>query len=150
MITKETIDSFLSNKNIALFGASRNKSKFGNALLKTLKEKDYNVFLIHPNADNINGVQCYRDLDSVPVKISAALFNIKPAETEKMLRKAAEAGVKTVWMQQGSQSKDAIEFCRQNEISEVHGHCLLMYLEGEKLPHNIHRFFVHLFGKYPK
>ena len=58
-------------------------------------------------------------------------------------------GVKNIWMQQGSESENAIEFCNKNEINVIHGECILMFAEPVKSIHSFHRWVNKLIGKYP-
>lgn len=53
MTSKSLVENFLSQKNIAVVGVSRNTKKFGNTIYRSLKKKCYNVFSINPNAEKI-------------------------------------------------------------------------------------------------
>lgn len=68
MTTKSSVENFLSQKNIAVIGVSRNTKKFGNTIYRSLKKKGYNVFPINPNAEKIEGDNCYPDLLSLTQK----------------------------------------------------------------------------------
>ncbi len=50
MITKTSVENFLSQKNIDV---SRNPKKFGNTIYRSLKKKGYSVFPISPNAEKV-------------------------------------------------------------------------------------------------
>ena len=63
---------------------------------------------------------------------------------------ANEAGIKKIWMQQGSESPKAIKFCKENGIELVEGECIMMFSEPVKSIHKFHRGLNKLFGKYPK
>ena len=126
MTTKSSIENFLSQKNIAVIGVSRNRKKFVNTIYRSLKKKGYNVFPINPNAEKIEGDNCYPDLLSLPEKIDAVVINVPPEETEKVVLKVNKAGIKRVWLQQGSQSEKAINFSQENGIDCVSNECILM------------------------
>ncbi len=68
MITKASVENFLSQKNIAVVGVSRNTKNFGNTIYRSLKKKGYNVYPINPNAEKIEGDKCYPDLHSLTLK----------------------------------------------------------------------------------
>ena len=53
------IEDFVQSKRIAVMGASRDPRKFGNAIVIELKQKGYEVFLVHPEAKEISGQTCY-------------------------------------------------------------------------------------------
>ena len=75
---------------------------------------------------------------------------VPPAQTEAVVRAAAEAGIKRVWMQQGSQSPEAIRFCEEHGISVVRRECILMFTEPVTSIHRVHRGLWRLLGKLPR
>lgn len=150
MNSKIIVEKFLAQKNIAVVGVSRKKTKFGNAIYKELKQKNYQVYPINPNMDAFDGDTCYPDLLSLPEKVDAAVINVRPVQTEKVLREAKEAGINNVWLQQGSQSPDAIKFCEENEINCVSNECILMFAQPSAFIHRAHRWVWGVFGKLPQ
>ena len=149
MITKETIDDFLTQRTLALVGASRSGKKFGNAVLRELTAKGYRVLPVNPNAREIQGSRCYPSLRELPETVGGVVIVVPPAKTEEVVREAREAGIPRVWMQQGAESAGAIDFCRQNGMEEVHGQCILMFAPDAAFPHRAHRFIRGLFGRLP-
>ena len=51
-----------------------------------------------------------------------------PAQTEQLVRQAAQAGIRQVWLQQGSESPAVLQFCQQNGLETISGECLLHVL----------------------
>ncbi len=149
MTTRSAVDQFLSRKHIALAGASRSGKKFGNAIVKELGKKGYSFSLVHPEADEIAGQQCYSSLSDLPDDIESLLLVVPPEQTEKLVREAAAAGIRNVWMQQGSESTEAVDFCSENGINVVHGECILMFADPGGL-HKFHHWLWGLFGKLPE
>ncbi len=150
MNSKKIVEKFLAQKNIAVVGVSRKKTKFGNAIYKELKQKDYQVYPINPNMDVFEGDTCYPDLLSLPEKVDAVVINVPPVQTEKVVREAKEAGINKVWLQQGSQSEDAIKFCEENGIDCVSNECILMFAQPSAFIHRAHRWVWGVFGKLPQ
>jgi predicted CoA-binding protein len=149
MTTQLAIQEILAQRTLALVGASRNSMKFGTAILRDLKRKGYKVLPIHPEAEIIEGERCYTDFKALPEKVAALVICVPPAQTELVLQKAAEAGITKVWMQQGSESKAAIQFCEEHEMTAVYGECILMFAEPVASFHRFHRWIWKLIGKYP-
>lgn len=141
---------FVGLKNLALLGISDNPKKFGNTIYKSLKKSGYNVSLVHPTLDAFSGDKCYRDLKSIPDKVDGVVFVVHPEKVVDTLKQANDMGIKNVWLQQGAQSQKAIEYCKENNINSVNGECILMYTDGDKFPHNFHRWIWKTIGKYPK
>ena len=75
---------------------------------------------------------------------------LKPAQTQQVVRDAAAAGIRRVWLQQGAESAAAIRFCEENGISTVHGECILMFAEPAAFYHRAHRWVWKLLGKLPR
>lgn len=149
MAEKSTIESFLSEKQLALAGASSKANKFGNSVLKELSSKGYELLLIHPEAETINGVQCHKAVSELPDKVGGLINVVPPAQTEKLVQEAHAAGIKKIWMQQGSESPDAIQYCEEHKMEVVHGECILMFAQPRGL-HKFHHWLWGLFGKLPK
>lgn len=149
MTGKSTVDDFISQKSLAIFGVSRGGQKFGNMAYRELKAKGYKVYAIHPEAETLEGDRAYKDLASLPEQVGGVVTVVPPAQTEQVVQQVAEAGIKRVWMQQGSESDVAIHFCQENGISEVHGECIMMYA-GQAGFHKFHGWIWKLLGKAPK
>ncbi|OIO56851.1 MAG: hypothetical protein COX57_08475 [Alphaproteobacteria bacterium CG_4_10_14_0_2_um_filter_63_37] len=64
-VAPETIAHILAHKRLALVGVSRRGDKFGNTVLKELKAKGYELFVVHPHAESIEGRHCYPTLADV-------------------------------------------------------------------------------------
>lgn len=150
MTTKADIQDFLDQKTFAVVGVSRSGKKFANMAYKALKEKGYTVFAINSKTLDIDGEPCYKDINSLPQKIDGILVVVKPHETEKIINDAIAAGVSRVWLQQGSESQEAINLCESNGIKVIHHQCIMMFLKPTDFPHNIHRLINTALGKIPK
>lgn len=150
MVSKETIEDFLAQPKIAVVGVSRSTAKFGRTVYKDLKHKGYEVFAINPNVVEVLGDPCYPNLTALPEKVDGVVTVVKPAETEKVVQEMASLGIRRLWMQQGSESPRAIEFCEKNGIQVVYGECIMMFAVPAKFPHNIHRWVNKATGKLPK
>ena len=150
MTSKKLVEEFLAQKNIAVVGVSRKKTKFGNAIYRELKQKDYKVFAVNPNMSEFEGDTCYSDLLSIPEKVDAVVINVPPMQTEKVVREVNEAGIKKVWLQQGSQSDEAINYCEENGIDCISNECILMFAQPSAFIHRAHKWVWGVFGKLPQ
>ena len=149
MTSKAVVEEFLEKKDIAVVGVSRKGSKFGNLIYKELKKKGYNTFGVNPNLDTIDGDKCYNNLKELEGKVQSVVNVVSPSQTKNVVVEANSIGVKNIWMQQGSESPEAIEYCRENGINEVHKECILMFAEPVKSFHSFHRWIWKILGKLP-
>jgi len=144
----ETINEFLSNPAMALIGMSRSGKKFGNFAYRALASKGYRVYPIHPDATAINGVKCYSDYADLPEPVDRALIVVPPAHAIGAIRKAAAAGIRCVWLQQGSESAAVLKECRDLRINVISGECILMFARPTGI-HKAHRWVWSVLGKLP-
>lgn len=149
MTSRAAVDGFLAQKDLAVVGVSRSGKKFGNMAYRELKAKGYHLIPIHPEADELEGDKCYASFQDLPAPVGGVLIILPPDQTEKVVREAAEAGIKRVWMQQGAESGEALSFCSDSGIEAVSGECILMFAEPSKFYHRIHRWVWKLAGKLP-
>ena len=150
MTSKAAVADFVGQRKLAVVGVSRKGRKFGNLAFRELRSKGYELFPVHPQAETIEGERCYASLASLPGPVDGVLIVVPPAQTEQVVRDAAAAGIRRVWMQQGAESSAAIQFCQENGIHEVHGECILMFTEPLAWWHRAHRWVWKLLGKFPR
>jgi predicted CoA-binding protein len=148
MTTKAAVNDFLNQRTLAVVGVSRSGKKFGNAATRELRKKGYRMIPVHPEAETIDGERCYPSLSQLPEQVGGVLVVVPPEQTEQVVREAADAGIRHVWMQQGAESKSAIDFCREHGMTVVHGECILMFAEPTGA-HKLHHWFWRVLGKLP-
>ncbi len=121
------VEEFLKKENaIAVVGVSANPEKWGYKVYKTLKQMFRKVYAVNPRHAEISGEKCYPDLNSLPEKPDVVITVVPPKVTEEIVRTAKELGIRKIWMQPGSESRGAVEFCRKNRIECVHSSCFVM------------------------
>lgn len=150
MVTKAAIDDFIAQETLAVVGVSKKKNKFGSMAYKELKEKGYRVFPVNPGIDDFEGEKCYHSLRELPQAVGGAVVVVPPQAAEQVVRDAAAAGIRRIWLQQGAESPEAIALCKENGIDVVHGHCILMFAAPAAFVHRFHRTIWRLLGKLPR
>ena len=142
------IQDFISSKRIAILGASRTGKKFGNMIADELKPKGYEIFLVHPEAQEISGQKCYPSVAALNGKIDAVLICVPPTAAKQALKETVEAGITKIWLQQGSQSPEVLAVAKELGVTPVVGKCIMMYAEPVKSIHTWHKAFAKLIGSY--
>jgi predicted CoA-binding protein len=140
----------MSQQVLAVAGVSRDPRKFGNAVYREFKARGCRILAINPNAQTIEGDPCYPSLKALPEKVGGLVVATQPAVSEQLVREAAELGIRNIWLQQGSESHTAVQFCQEHGMNVVTGECILMYQPNPAFPHRIHKFFKETFGGKPK
>ena len=141
------IQDFLDAKRIAVVGASRSGKKFGNTASAELKARGYQVYLVHPEAKEIDGEPCYPNLASLQDKVDGVWICVPPKQAGQVLREAVEAGFTKIWLQQGSESPEVLALAKELGVVPVSGKCILMYAPPVRSFHGWHRAFAKLFGQ---
>ena len=106
---EERIQAFMASGPYAVVGASSDQDKYGNKVLRAYQQHGHEVYPINPRADEIEGLKAYPSLASVPVRLRAVSIITPPKITEQVVKDAAAAGIKYVWMQPGAENAEAIQ-----------------------------------------
>jgi len=128
-VNPENITSFLESGPFAVVGASTDRSKYGNKVLRCYLQYGKEVYPINPKAPEVEGQKAYAALAALPVKVRAISVITPPAATEQVVREAAAAGVKHIWMQPGAESDAAIRAAESLGMSVIAGGpCILVVM----------------------
>ena len=144
-----SIQEFISGKRIAVVGASRSngKNKFGNIAATELKRRGFQVYLVHPHAETIDGQATYPNLSALRGQVDGVLLSVPAAKGTDVLQEAAAVGFRKVWVTQGGESTELIKLGEELKLNLVTGKCILMYAQPVRGFHVIHRFITRLSGQ---
>lgn len=140
------INDFIGSKRIAVIGMSRSGKKYGNLAVKELVSKGYEIFPVHPEAQEIDGMKCYPDLKSLNGKVDGVWISIPPQKVDPVLEDAAEIGLKNIWLQQGAWSPEVQKTIDRLNLPVISKKCILMYAQPVKSVHKFHRTLKSIFG----
>ena len=147
---------FLAQKRIAVAGVSRDNAHHpvGNLIYNRLKKSGHDVFPVNPHLQTFEGDRCYPDVQSIPGGVDGVVIVTRPEVTERIVHQCHDAGVRRVWMHQSigkgsSVSPEAVEYCRQRDISVIAGACPMMYGADVDLGHMCMRWILKLTGGLP-
>ncbi|MFH1091576.1 MAG: CoA-binding protein, partial [Pseudomonadota bacterium] len=88
----------INSRSLVIIGASRNPSKPGAQLIKTLKASDFKGPLagVNPQGGELDGVKFYRSVGDVPFEVDLAVLVIPPESVPAAVAECAQRGVKGV------------------------------------------------------
>jgi uncharacterized protein len=144
-----TIEEFVSVKTLAVVGASATGKGFGAFAYQELKKRGYQPRAVHPTATTIAGDRCWPSLAQLPEPPERVLVVVKPEHAETVVREAATAGCRAVWLQQGAETPAALAAAAELGVSVVHGQCILMFAEPVGSFHAFHKWLWKVLGKMP-
>jgi len=129
MTITQQIEKFLSATIFAVVGASTNRAKFGNKVLRCYQTNELSVIPVHPREQQIEGLDCVATINDLPADVASISIITPPQVTEKIVIEAVTKGIKNIWMQPGAESSVAIQYCQDHNINVIaDGSCLLVVL----------------------
>jgi hypothetical protein len=147
--TKAAIDDFVAGRTLAVVGISATAKGFGYSAYQELKKRGYRPMAVHPSAGAIGGERCWPNLAALPEPVERVLVVVKPDRAEAVVREAAQAGCRHVWLQQGADSPAAIRAAEELGLGVVYGHCILMFAGEVGSVHAFHKWLWKVLGKIP-
>jgi predicted CoA-binding protein len=129
MASQEKIEKFLSGKRFAVVGASQDREKYGNKVLRVYQQNKLDGVPVNPTAKEIEGLRAYPDLASVPGAIDGVSIITRPAVSEHVVEDAVKRGIKHIWMQPGAESERAVSLAEASGANVIAGGpCILVAL----------------------
>jgi predicted CoA-binding protein len=95
MTESEQIELFLLGKCHAVVGASRDRLKYGNQVLRAFLQRGMPVFPVNPNVDEVEGVRSYPNLGSLPQAVHGVSVILQRALRNRLSRKLLVSGSNT-------------------------------------------------------
>ena len=123
------IKQFLAAKKFAVVGASADRSKYGNRVLRCYQMNGLEAVPVNPKEKIIEGVACVASVSQLADDVESLSVITPPQVTEQVVEQAIARGIKNIWMQPGAESQAAIARCEKNGINVIaDGSCLLVVL----------------------
>lgn len=121
------IADFFDGNLFAVVGASADRTKFGNKVLRLYQQHRLEVVPVNPNARTVEGLRAVGRLSDMVVVPHAISIVTPPSVTEVVVDEAIGLGIQHVWMQPGAESAKAISMCRTTAVNVIHGGpCILV------------------------
>jgi predicted CoA-binding protein len=139
------IDDFFQSKAIAIVGVSRDKNHFSHLLADAFIKREYKVYPINPNTDEICEIKCFRSISQVPDDVEAIYIIMRSDLAIDMAREAAARGIRKIWIHVKCNSPEIKDISSKYGISIIAGECFFMWAEPVKGIHRFHRFIRSLF-----
>jgi len=149
LITQHQIDHFLQGKTVAIAGASRKPNSFSAQVAKHLEQRGYNLWYVNPQFDQTTTSQQVNSISKLPETVKHLLVLTNKSQTEQVMQQAIEKGIKNIWIQQQSETPNALKMGIENQINTIHHQCIFMFTQPTGI-HKFHRGIKQFFGGLPK
>ncbi|NTW99201.1 MAG: CoA-binding protein [Geobacteraceae bacterium] len=129
MTIQEQIQQFLVSPAFGVVGASTNRQKYGNKVLRCYLQNSKKTIPVNPNETEIEGIPCAATISDLPADALSISMITPPAVTAKLVPVAIAKGIKNIWMQPGAEHPEAVALCIEQGINVIaDGSCLLVVL----------------------
>jgi uncharacterized protein len=123
------IAAFLNGSPHAVAGASRDRAKFGNKVLRCYMQHGRPVFPVNPTLSEVEGLPAYPTLAALPRPVHGLSIITPPSITERIIGEAGRLGIRHIWIQPGAESPAAIAAAESHGMNVVSGGpCILVAL----------------------
>lgn len=113
-------ESLRRRRTVAIVGASRDRSKFGNRSVKAHLRAGYEVYPVNPRGGDIEGLTVYRTLAEVPVAdLDRISMYVPPHIGLTLLPEIARKGCRELWFNPGSESDDLLDRARELGLTPI-------------------------------
>jgi predicted CoA-binding protein len=130
----DRIEKFLTSPAFGVVGASSNRDKYGNKVLRCYQMNDRTAIPVNQREKEIEGVPCVASVSDLPDSVKSISIITPPAVTEQVVTAAIARGIENIWMQPGAESVKAVEACRAHGINVIaDGSCLLVVLRYREI-----------------
>ncbi|MBX2992344.1 MAG: CoA-binding protein [Bacteroidetes bacterium] len=147
---KTSIQQFFASRAFGVVGVSRNSRKFGNVILREMKNKGFAVYPVSPHLPLVEGMPCLASVDELPDSVTSIVVVVHPEAAAEIVARAHTKGITNIWLQQGAESDQAIAYAKQHGLNLVCGQCILMFTEPVKSIHAVHCWVSRLVRSYPQ
>ncbi|NOX38846.1 MAG: CoA-binding protein [Calditrichaeota bacterium] len=86
---------FFQPRSLVIFGVSRKPGSLGHMFLRAVMDFGYQgaIYLIHPTADQIEGIACHRSLDTLPETPDLAVIMVRKEQVAEILESCGKKGI---------------------------------------------------------
>ena len=112
-------------KQIAVVGVSDDTGKYGYKIFRDMLKAGYPVQCVHPKGGSVLGRRRYKSLGELEPKPDLVITVVPPEITEKILEECRILGIRTLWLQPGSDSPAVLAKAGEYGIRTISACCMV-------------------------
>lgn len=126
---QKNIEQFLNGSPHAVVGASADRGKYGNKVLRAYMQHGRAVIAVNPHEAVIEGLAAVKTLEEVGKPVHGISIITPPAVTTEIVHSAIRLGIKNIWMQPGAESDEAVDEAMDAGLNVIAGGpCILVVM----------------------
>ncbi len=107
-----------------------------------MTSRGYDVVVVHPQAEELDGAPCFRSIAEVRPEVEAAMVLTPAASAFEVGEECVRAGVRRLWLYRGKTAPEGSQ--------AVLNECPLMWLKDAAWFHRVHKGLRALTGTLPR
>jgi len=134
-------DRFLSAAAFGVVGASADRAKYGNKVLRCYLQHGRRAIPVNPSGGVIEGVPSVAAVAELPPEVTSLSLITPPVVSERVVAEALARGIRNLWFQPGAASPAAVAAAEAGGgIVIADGSCVLVVLgfRNEWVPTEAH------------
>jgi predicted CoA-binding protein len=104
---------------VAIVGASKDRSKYGNKSIRAHLKVGYRVFPVHPKEREIEGLPVYADLASIPEPVERVSMYVPPKVGITLLEQIVALKPKEFFLNPGAESPALVARARELGLEPI-------------------------------
>ncbi len=120
-------ETFWQHQRYAVVG-HKTKKNFPELTYRGLKDSGKTVFAVDPSLDELDGDRVFHDLSELKDSVDGVVLEVPNEETRDWIKKAADLGIKDVWIHMNRDTPEALALAEERLINARHGTCAVMYV----------------------
>lgn len=101
------------SQSVAVIGASKDRSKFGNKAVRAYAQAGWDVYPVHPSAEWIEGFKCFHSVGEVPDPLDRVAVYVPPEVGKELLPEIAAKHPKEVFFNPGSEDEELFDLAEK-------------------------------------
>ncbi len=115
-----------SKTRIAVVGASNDPEKYGNIIVKNLKNKGYSLLPVNPKEDRIADLEVTKKASLLKTPVDVLNFVTPPKVTRMVLETLDSKDFPVLWFQDGSFDSEIVAFAESRFDTVIHHACIMV------------------------
>jgi len=129
----QQIEVFLKSPAFAVVGASSNREKYGNKVLRCYLLNGKKVYPVNPHETLIESLPVVHSVNDLPDDVHSISIITPPSITEEIVKEAVKKGIQHIWMQPGAESDSAVQYGLAHKLNVISGGpCILVVMGYEE------------------
>ena len=110
----------MTKRTVAIIGNVHDAAKWAYKSVLAHQDKGFEVFPVHPNGGEVNGLKVYATLADIPGgKLDRVSLYLRPALGLQILPEIAAKGCDELWLNPGTESEELVEAANKLGIQTI-------------------------------